>query len=71
MNKRYTSVCAPLRRTYSDRFMGICRYCLPRACAAFKHLFERFSGGTTCLTLLVQRRFSSKVANILANYGDP
>ena len=27
----------------------------------------RVSGGTTCLTLLVQRRFSSKVANNAAN----
>ena len=29
------------------------------------------SGGTTCLTLLVYRRLSSKVANMLANYGEP
>ena len=29
------------------------------------------SGGTTCLTLLVQRRWSSKVANNVANDGDP
>ena len=29
------------------------------------------SGGTTCLTLLVQRRDSSKVANHLATSGDP
>ena len=32
---------------------------------------RQISGGTTCLTLLVQRRFSSKVANYVANYDDP
>ena len=29
------------------------------------------TGGTTCLTLLVERRYSSKVANHVANYDDP
>ena len=28
-------------------------------------------GGTTCLTLLVKRRFSSTLANKLVKYGDP
>ena len=34
-------------------------------------LRRRASGGTTCLTLPVQRRCSSKVADDVANYGDP
>ena len=29
------------------------------------------SGGATCLTLAVQRMLSSKVANNVADYGDP
>ena len=29
------------------------------------------SGGTTCLTVLVKCRFSSKEANNVANYKDP
>ena len=29
------------------------------------------AGGTTCLTLLVQRRLSSKVANHVATHDDP
>ena len=32
--------------------------------------FLRESGGTTCITLLVQRRLSSKVVNMFAKYGD-
>ena len=32
---------------------------------------QAYSGGITCLTLPVQRRFSSKVANHVATYGDP
>ena len=28
-------------------------------------------GGTTCLTLFLQRTFSSKAANNVANDGDP
>ena len=30
-----------------------------------------YSGGKTCLTLLVKGRFSSNVANMFANYDDP
>ena len=48
--------------------------CTPRLssdCAPGSATERRTSGGTTCLTLLVQHVFSSKVLNNAAGYGDP
>ena len=35
------------------------------------YIYICISGGTTCLTLPVYHMLSSRVANNVANYGDP
>ena len=40
-------------------------------CSTMKYSARLMPGGITCLTLLLQRWLSSRVANNVASYGNP